>query len=209
MKNYRKILIILSTFVSVNMNIFFLSMSIRRCAKYHFDKHVVKMILEYCQLLSTAWFMLEPEISPDFYEQGLLYRKTHYNHPSAVWVRQHINNYMYVVNLALELCKEWRYRYGHGDNRLHASEERLIFLSKNPPYSIEKYDIPKTRSNPKSLTVPLPKAMPIECKTKKETVHGAVRAYRRYYKSEHKSHIVSWTVKNRNIRIELPQPPWW
>lgn len=36
------------------MNIFFLSAKLDECAKYHCDKHVVKMILEYAQLLSTA-----------------------------------------------------------------------------------------------------------------------------------------------------------
>ena len=36
------------------MNIFFLSLKPRECAQFHCDKHVVKMIVEYCQLLSTA-----------------------------------------------------------------------------------------------------------------------------------------------------------
>ena len=36
------------------MNIFYLHKCVNKCAKYHVDKHVVKMILEYCQLLSTA-----------------------------------------------------------------------------------------------------------------------------------------------------------
>ena len=35
------------------MNIFFLHTDTQECAKQHLDKHVVKMILEYAQLLST------------------------------------------------------------------------------------------------------------------------------------------------------------
>ena len=36
------------------MNIFYLDENPKKCAKYHCDKHVVKMIIEYAQLLSTA-----------------------------------------------------------------------------------------------------------------------------------------------------------
>ena len=36
------------------MNIFYLDTDPELSAKYHCDKHVVKMILEYGQLLSTA-----------------------------------------------------------------------------------------------------------------------------------------------------------
>ncbi len=36
------------------MNIFYLDHDTRKCAEMHNDKHVVKMILEYAQLLSTA-----------------------------------------------------------------------------------------------------------------------------------------------------------
>lgn len=190
------------------MNIFFLSMSIRRCAKQHFNQHVVKMILEYAQLLSCAWHMLDSIKAAGHYEKGLIYKKTHYNHPSAIWVRQHLNNYNYVSRLALELCREWRYRYGHPDTRLHKSEPLLIFLAANPPTSIEKYVISKSPHNPKMLCLPLPQAMPDDCKTSKTTVHGTIRAYRKYYKSEHKAHIVKWTVKQGHTRMELEKPPW-
>lgn len=191
------------------MNIFFLSMSILRCAKHHFDKHVIKMILEYCQLLSTAWHVLEPKKALILNEKNSIYKKTHVNHPCAVWVRKHINNYNYVARLGLQLCKEWRYRYGHVDNKLHGSELKLQFLIKNPPTSIPKNKIIKNSHNPKCLSLPLPQAMPDECKSKKQTVHGCVRAYRKYYKSEHKARLVSWTIKNGKKRDELDEPKWW
>lgn len=192
-----------------DMNIFFLSMSIMRCAKYHFDKHVVKMIIEYCQLLSTAWHILDSELAAKHLDNQLIYRKTHMNHPCAVWCRQHINNYNYVARLGLQLCREWRYRYGHPDTRLHGSEIKLLFLYKNPPPSISILYISKTSHNPKSLSTPLPQAMPDSCRSKKSTVHGSVRAYRRYYKSEHKTRLVSWTVKNNKTRDSLTKPLWW
>ncbi len=176
------------------MNIFFLSMSIKRCAQFHFDKHVIKMILEYCQLLSTAWHIIDPIKAPTLN----IYRKTHINHPCAIWCRLHLNNYLYVARLGLELCKEWRFRYNH--TKIHACEEKLLFLYYNPPI-LPNFLINKTLNNPKSLQLPLPQAMPNECKINKNTVHSAVKAYRNYYKSSYKYHLRNW--KNRN------NPYWW
>ena len=41
------------------MNIFYLDNDVDVCAQMHVDKHVVKMILEYAQLLSTAHRLLD------------------------------------------------------------------------------------------------------------------------------------------------------
>ena len=41
------------------MNIFYLHEKPEVCAKMHCDKHVVKMIIEYAQMLSTAHRMLD------------------------------------------------------------------------------------------------------------------------------------------------------
>ena len=41
------------------MNIFYLSSDPKACAEDHCDKHVVKMIIEYAQLLSTAHIILD------------------------------------------------------------------------------------------------------------------------------------------------------
>ena len=43
------------------MNIFYLHNDPKICAEQHVDKHVVKMIVEYAQLLSTAHRMLDGE----------------------------------------------------------------------------------------------------------------------------------------------------
>lgn len=187
------------------MNIFFLSMSIMRCARAHFDKHVVKMILEYCQLLCTAWHVIDPETSKLHLENNLIYRKTHINHPCAVWVRQSLANYNYVARLGLQLCKEWRYRYNH--TRLHGCELKLIFLYNNPP-SLPNNIIIKNSKNPKCLTK-LPQAMNKSCKIYKNSIRAGVTAYRNYYKSEDKSHLVSWTVKDGETRKNIKKPEWW
>ena len=41
------------------MNIFFLSWNIDYCVRHHCDKHVVKMIIEYAQQLSTSHRVLD------------------------------------------------------------------------------------------------------------------------------------------------------
>ena len=181
------------------MNIFFLSMSINRCARYHFDKHVIKMILEYCQLACSAWHILNPDIVQNITQQSncniKLYRLTHKNHPAAKWVRAHYNNYMYVVRLGLRLCDEWRYRYQH--QRTHASEPLLMWLKHNTPPNIPTYDICKTIFNPKSLSTPLPLAMPDTYKIDNNDIHHAVKSYRLYYCSDEKAHLRHW--KRREV----------
>jgi hypothetical protein len=166
------------------------------------------MILEYAQLLSTCYFVLNPDLAKLYLNDNLIYKPTHINHRSNRWVRKHYNNYMYVCTLALQLCKEWRYRYNH--QKIHQSEPKLQFLLNNPPPNINKESIIKTKYNPKSLSLPLPQAMPDEYKSKKRSsVFHTVQAYRRYYKSPHKQHIVSWTRKVDGQKINLDQPIWW
>ena len=43
------------------MNIFYLDHNVKSCAEQHVDKHVVKMIVEYAQLLSTAHRVIDGE----------------------------------------------------------------------------------------------------------------------------------------------------
>ena len=84
------------------MNIFYLHNDPKTCAELHNDKHVVKMILEYAQLLSTAHRFIDGVPSVDRgtrtgrqrtsyilsdSRDAVLYRATHINHPSAIWAR--------------------------------------------------------------------------------------------------------------------------
>jgi hypothetical protein len=181
-------------------------MSISRCSRYHFNKHVIKMIIEYTQLLSTCWHMLAPEKALEHMNNKLIYKKTHVNHPCNIWVRLHQNNYLYVAKLAFSLCNEWRYRYNH--HKIHTCEPKLLFMLKNIP-PINNTVITKSKNNPKCLLGPFPQAMPEDCKIRKNTVHTCVKAYRKYYKSKHKQHLVSWTKKRGTATKNMKQPPWW
>jgi hypothetical protein len=85
------------------MNIFYLDFDIKKCAAYHCDKHVVKMILEYAQLLSTT--------------SGGPYKPTHINHPCAKWVRESEANFLYLVDLQHYLNEEYKVRYSGKDHK--------------------------------------------------------------------------------------------
>lgn len=153
------------------MNIFFLDMDPKLCAQQHCDKHVVKMILESAQLLSNAHHMLDGDqvIKP-------IYKLTHKNHPSAVWVRKSKSHYLWLWSLLRELCEEYTHRY----EKIHKVErEGLLYVLA---------DAPKNIPNIGWQTDPTP-AMPDEYK-----VESAIQSYRNYYKGAKKS-FATW--KNR------------
>ena len=115
------------------MNIFYLDKDPKIAAQYHNDKHVVKMILESCQLMSTAHRILDGTQSiglskterkvkrwtlPDEREQ-ILYIAGHVNHPSAVWVRKNVDHYRWLFDLTYYLIYEYKYRY---DGKYHKCE---------------------------------------------------------------------------------------
>ena len=64
------------------MNIFYLDRNPKIAAQMHCDKHVVKMVLEYAQILSTAHRVIDGDEVAD--REGL-YEIAHKNHPSTAW----------------------------------------------------------------------------------------------------------------------------
>ena len=148
------------------MNIFYLDRDPQRCAAMHCDKHVVKMILEYAQLLSTAHHEIDGVPSID------CYKATHKNHPSAVWARENRSNYQWLWQLLSNLLQEYTFRYG----KIHKTESSGIFWAlKTLPHGLKggKFTDP-------------PQCMPDYCKD-----DDAVVAYRTYYIKE-KSYMAKW-----------------
>lgn len=95
------------------MNIFLLDTDITKCAQYHCDKHIVKMPIEYAQILST--------VAREFGFDNS-YRETHKNHPCTKWTRLHGGNYAWLYKLAIAVGEEYTYRYG----RVHKSTQFII-----------------------------------------------------------------------------------
>lgn len=140
------------------MNIFFLDYDPKLCARYHNDKHVVKMILETAQLLCGAHHLTKTP-----YE--IPYKLSHKNHPCSIWVRHDLHNYKWLVELGFELCYQYTLRYG----KRHKSQDVIEWCATHYP------NIP----NIKPTTPPL--AMPDEYK-----LGDVVISYRNYYCGEKK-----------------------
>ena len=152
------------------MNIFYLDKDIVKCAQAHCDKHVNKMILESAQLLASAHHMTNPEASaiPE------IYRLTHKNHPDAIWVRQSINHYLYLMDLMEALNEEAQWRYEHSKDHVSLSK------AKSWPFP-ELPDVPFT-DPPKCVHDDF-KGMP-----------DVIEAYRAYYNRD-KRPIAYWTKR--------------
>jgi hypothetical protein len=150
------------------MNIFVLDENPQIAAQMHNDKHVVKMILETAQLLCGVHWVTDSQYS-------IPYKLSHKNHPCSIWVRECIENYIWLCDLGLSLCEEYTHRYG----KRHKSQDIIEWALVNKPELKENGDI-----------TPFALAMPDECKKT-----SAVDSYRLYYIT-HKSNISSW--KNRN-----------
>lgn len=136
------------------MNIFYLDTDIKKCAEYHNDKHVVKMITEYAQLLSSACRL-------SGYNVG--YNITHKNHPCAIWTRSSEQNFLYLVDLQHYLHEEYKLRYSGREHKAYLLVQNELILPELP--SID-------------FTEP-PKCVPDTYKHL-----STVKAYREYYKNE-------------------------
>lgn len=139
------------------MNIFYLDPDPVRCAAYHGDKHVVKMILETAQLLCTAH-----HLAPNGAPSDRLYRLTHQNHPCAIWVRASKAHYKWAYQLFIALCHEYTRRYG----KVHLTYQKLADILRHCPLDDD------------TPFIPPPLVMPPEF-----FGDDVVRSYRDYYKT--------------------------
>lgn len=94
------------------MNIFVLDENPVLAAQYHCDKHVVKMVLETAQILSTV-----SGLGP--------YKPTHHKHPCVLWAGTSQQNFNWLVELGLALGAEYTYRY----DKVHKSEAVIRICS--------------------------------------------------------------------------------
>ena len=130
------------------------------------DRHVVKIITEINQCLSTC------------YENGKApYRHSHFNHPICKWIRQSLANYNLSINYCDSLCREYTYRYG----KIHKGELVLKFFKDNKPIinDIGVTVIPRCFGDYKSSII---------------ITNSIVNDYRQYYKLA-KSHLFKWTKR--------------
>lgn len=173
------------------MNIFVLDRDPNIAARLMCDKHVVKMVTETAQLLSTAHRVLDGRESRarsisgkrlikhyglygganDHEMEGILYKATNINHPCSVWTRETSSNYTWLYQHFIALCNEYSGRY----ERCHKSHLKLLHPLGKLPVNIKQ----------ESLTE-FPQAMPDDCKQE-----DVALAYQTYY-NRYKSGFAKW-----------------
>ena len=172
------------------MNVFYVDKHPVKAAEQMCDKHIVKMILESAQLLSTChrvqdgteyydktkngrkikrWRHPNPNLEPLLYKAGWV------KHPSTIWLFESAYNYIWLYKHMLALNEEYKKRYNHTKN--HVTIDKLGEILKHPPKNA-KYN--------KIATDPKP-AMPEYCKIPGD----AVGSYRKYYIME-KRRFATW-----------------
>jgi len=171
------------------MNIFVLDNDPAVSARMMCDKHVVKMIVETAQMLSTVHRYLDGQQYIDVSANNrrikrwnhpvhdqTLYKSVMVNHPCTVWARTSHMNYHWLAQHGMALCHEYDHRY----NNYHMTTRLMRWLLIVPPKNI-----------PRGKMTPFAQAMPDQYKSQ-----NAVEAYRNYYLGE-KAGFAKWT--NREI----------
>lgn len=163
------------------MNLFILSLNLQECVEFMFDKHIAKIILEAIQMLCTTVRILDPDSK--VHTKVKLYREAHKNHPVTVWMRTSLENYLWTLDLVDAMHQEWKYRYDHPAEKIHASYTLMTYLRTYAP-SADKF--------PTTGLTPFAQAMPDEYKHK-----DPIEAYRQYYQSPEKLRLASWKKRER------------
>ena len=133
------------------MNIFYINEDPIIAAQELADDHIRKMQIESAQMCCTAHWETGREAP---------YKRAHKNHPSTIWARQSIQHYIWLVEHGLEICNEFKKRYG----KRHKTQDVLEWLLINHP------NIPDVNF------VPPPQCMPDQYK-----LSDTIDAYKKFY----------------------------
>ena len=139
-----------------------------------------KMLLETCQLLSTALHI-----------HGIPgpYKPTHAKHPSTIWAAESSANFKNLITLGKALSAEYTERY----KKIHACEHVLVKI-------VELFDETKF---PCHVDTPIRLAMPDEFKS-----DNPVKSYRDYYVTKLRmaypyNKVPKWFYKRRKIPFDI------
>ena len=155
------------------MNIFYLDPDPAVCARMHCDAHVVKMMTEYLQILSTSC-KLNGVWAPG------MYRVTHANHPSVTWAAFSPGALVWLHSLAKCTLREYTRRYG----KQNLKGMRVLSVCG------DALGIPAAgvfKGGP--VCGAPPQVMPADC----FHPHDTVAAYRMYY-NRHKARFARWRM---------------
>lgn len=165
------------------MNIFVTNTCPIQSAKDHCAVHQRKIIVELAQMLSTAHHVHTPFPDPS------LYKQTHINHPSNIWIRESQANYLWAYEHFKALCGF----YKEATSKTHATEAKLLRVLSQVPSKLRGKD---------KLT-PFAKAMPPEYKG---ISSDATLCYQKYLNAKYSE----WLSRDKPIKVEfvVDTPSW-
>lgn len=184
------------------MNIFIVDRDPVVAAEMLCDQHVVKMVTESVQMLSTCHRVLDgkmkiessvsgkrqvPRYHLDDGRDKVLYHAVHFNHPCNIWIREDIIHYEWLMIHTAVLSHEYTKRYKK-THVCHSIIEYLINIG--APLNIPNYTTGSRLLGNHSFV----QAMPDEYKDK-----DPVKAYRNFYIGS----------KSKFARWRFTTPPKW
>lgn len=156
------------------MNIFVLDTDPKIAASYHCNKHVIKMILESVQMISTvlhSYGETRRTVKPGFQQ-----------HPCTLWAGRSKDNLKWLITLAIELDNQLFERY----EKRHAFSELLEYFNE----AVETLKFPYPEQGLTTFAIAMPDYLK-ELIPKDYTSEQAVQLYRKYYNVE-KAYFASW-----------------
>ena len=177
------------------MNIFAIDEHPVRAARQMVDKHVVKMILEAGQMLSTSHRVLDGE---EYYDrtknnrrikrwrlsderEDKLWKASFVGHPCTQWTMESRMNYRWHATHALALCREYTHRY----EKIHNSQALIEYLFNREPLNKREGGLTK-------FAIAMPDQYKVEC---------SVESYRNYYRGE-KAYFAKWKYSYKPVWCE-------
>lgn len=187
------------------MNLFVLDKDPVVAAQLQCNAHVVKMVVESAQMLSTAHRMLDGHsirassksgktqvkvwLHPDPDMDSVLYKAVHSAHPCTVWTMASSANYDWHYRHFVALCDEFTHRYG----KVHLTDtllrEKLASLPKNiksgplTPFALAM------KSNPECMFPDDP-----------------VKSYRMFYQTKQARFKMAWTKREIPDWFKVMEP---
>lgn len=174
------------------MNIFAIDAHPMVAARQLPDKHVVKMPLESCQMVSiiySKWYLNWGEV---YKADGTPYetkKGAFRNHPCTQWAAKNNYNLAWLISHGLHLCTEYTKRYGkiHSCNKTLFQAKKLFHKKVGKAITIH------------CMVDSFARAMPDELKYDKSI--DDVTAYRKYLNTK------LW-VKDNYVRLPERKPVW-
>lgn len=179
------------------MNIFYLHEDAREAARMHCDDHVRKMLVEYCQMMSTTWAESPDETDRRTHQEKGMMKSFHKNHPSTRWCRDSMFNYAWVFSMWEELQIEYAKLYGK-QHKTVEHHESLMYIPSYLRQQIEDVDDVVFAPPPMCFG----KFGHIKEGRDPESNADVVSAYHQYYR-EAKSGFAKWTGDRRMPRWYL------